>query len=189
MSWRNLLLSRAFLASLALLLAIGVVWGVIAARTAGPPTLDDRVHDVAAQLQCPVCHNGESAADSSSDEAAQMRAVIRQQLEAGWSERQIIQYFHERYGDAILESPPKQGFTTLIWIAPVLMLLAGLSVVVSAARVWRPVPESGAAEDDRALDLSPDERARLADVLHRELAAEEGFTPGTGAIEAEMGGA
>jgi cytochrome c-type biogenesis protein CcmH len=172
--------SRTFLLPLALLLAVAIVWIAVAAHTAGPPTLDDRVHAVAAQLQCPVCHNGESAADSSSEEAAQMRGLIRQQLRAGWSAQQSIQYFHERYGDAILESPPKQGFTVLIWIAPVLALLAGLSVVISAARTWRPTPATRAEDDEAVDDLSSDERARLADVLHRELAAEEGFAPDAG---------
>ncbi len=181
MSWRTLVRRPAFLGALALFLAVGVVWVAVAAHAAGPPTLDDRVHAVAAQLQCPVCHNGESAADLSSDEAAQMRALIRQQLLAGRSEQQVLQYFHDAYGDAILESPPKQGFTALIWLVPLLMLLAGLGAVIAAGREWRPtpVPARGSGEVEASgVELAPEERALLAEVLHRELAAEEGFETG-----------
>jgi cytochrome c-type biogenesis protein CcmH len=188
--WDMLIRRPGFVASLTLFLAIGIVWAVVAAHST-PPSLDQRVYAVASQLQCPVCHNGESAAASSSDQAAQMRALIREQLQHGMSEQQIVQYFHAHYGDAILESPPKQGFSALIWIAPLLMLLVGTGIVVSAAREWRrPAPGMVAApkdlEDEECVaegDLSPEERARLADVLRRELARDEGF-----AIDAGMEG-
>lgn len=173
---RSLVRRPTFLGALAFFVAIGVVWGVVAAHAAGPPTLDDRVLAVAAQLQCPICHNGESAAASSSEEAAQMRALIREQLLAGQSEQQIVQYFHARYGDAILESPPKQGFTALIWVAPVLMLLAGLAVVLTAAREWRPAAAPNGGEEPSLAEMTPEERHYLTEALRRELAEEEGFT-------------
>ena len=71
-----------------------------------PESLDQRVHDVASQLKCPVCQ-GESVADSPSTISQQMRAVIRQHLQQGQSEQQVIQYFVSRYGISILWSPPR----------------------------------------------------------------------------------
>src|SRR5262249_49692386 len=96
-------------AAVALVLLVAGVWGIAASRASTSQTLDQRVRAVASQIQCPVCH-GESVADSPSAIADEMRALIRQQLTAGMSEQQILQYFRDRYGDGILETPPMQGF-------------------------------------------------------------------------------
>ncbi|MGE5333890.1 MAG: cytochrome c-type biogenesis protein CcmH, partial [Nitrososphaerota archaeon] len=157
---------------------IGAVWLVTAISAAQPKTLDERTLDVAQQIQCPVC-NGESVADSPSLKAAEMRAVIRQQLADGRSEQQVLDYFSQVYGNDILESPPRQGFTSLIWLMPVIMLLAGVAAVVAFAREWqRQARAAGAASSDDEADdvaLSPDERKALTELLRREVAADEGL--------------
>ena len=181
---QTLLRRPSFLAAALILVAIAVVWGVTVVRAAQPKSLDQRTYEVASQLQCPVC-NGESVADSSSPIAQTMRDLIRQKLNAGESEQQIIQEFHQRYGDTILESPPMQGFTLLIWLGPIVMLVAGLALLRSVARAWR-APQTaaaaagsgggrldggGAGEGD---DLSEADRERYLALLRREIEAEEG---------------
>jgi cytochrome c-type biogenesis protein CcmH len=152
-----------------ILLAVVVVWGVTAIRAAQPQTLDQHVNAIASQLQCPAC-NGESVADSSAVVAQEMRAVIRGKVLAGASDQQILAYFQQRYGDTILESPPAQGFTALIWLGPPIALLAGLFIVFSVARSWRAAPAGGASDGADAMEvLGADERARYAALLRREL--------------------
>lgn len=157
--------------------AVGVFWAASAIHSARVQTLDQRVHDVASQIQCPAC-NGESVADSPSAIALSMRGVIRQKLTEGASEQEVLDYFQQRYGSGILESPPKQGFTSLIWLAPVLMFLAGLVVLGSVGREWR---VARGAADLRPDDVSPDtdlsdrERERYRRLLQRELDADEGL--------------
>ncbi|MBF6590251.1 MAG: cytochrome c-type biogenesis protein CcmH [Ktedonobacterales bacterium] len=181
MRWQPLLRRPAFLISLALFLAVGAVWILQAVSIAPPPTLDERVSRIGSQIQCPVC-SGESVADATSAQAQQIRALIRQQVAQGKTDQQIIHYFVVRYGEGILESPPKRGFTSLIWLAPLLMLLASIGIVTSAAREWHPAPATPAEDEESAVaaQLTPEERARLTDVLRRELAADEGLslTPG-----------
>lgn len=170
--------------SLLVIAVVAVVWGVTAVRAAQPQTLDQRAYDVGSQLQCPVC-NGESVADSSSEVAANMRTVILQQLAAGKSEQQVLQYFHAHYGDTILERPPMQGFSLLIWLGPVAILLAGLVILRSIARQWNriaPAPSGDATAGTDGIDgidgmdaVSEDERLRYRQLLRRELAAEEGL--------------
>jgi cytochrome c-type biogenesis protein CcmH len=110
-----------------------------------------------------------------------MRAVIRQQLAAGRSEQQVLAYFSQVYGSDILESPPPQGFTSLIWLMPLLMLAAGAVAVTTIAREWqRQARVAGAAYsggDESADDvpLSADERQALTALLRREVAADEGL--------------
>lgn len=176
MSWKRLLRNRSFLASAAVLLVVAAVWGTAMAASARPKSLDERVYEVASQLQCPICQ-GESAADSPSGLATQMRAVIREKLQHGESEQQVIQYFVSRYGEGIRESPPLSGFTLLMWLGPVVMVLAGLWVVGSVARQWR-AHEPFAATADPELDgLSEAELARYRALLEAELARDDGLAP------------
>jgi cytochrome c-type biogenesis protein CcmH len=185
MSWLSTLRRPANLVALVILVAVGIVWAVTAIQAAHGQTLDQRTHDVAVQLQCPVC-NGESVADAPSPVALEMRAVIRQKLAAGASEQEVLDYFEAKYGPAILESPPKQGFTWLIWLAPVIMFLAGIVLVVSVGREWRAaVAAQGLApgEDADTMDTSAmtdDDRERYRRLLQRELDADEGLATDRG---------
>lgn len=179
MTLRTALRRPTIIIPVGIVLLIGIVWLVTAISAAQPRTLDERTLEVARQIQCPVC-NGESVADSPSLKAAEMRAVIRQQLAEGRSEQQVLAYFSQVYGSDILESPPREGFTSLIWLMPVLMLIAGSFAVISLARTWQhqaqPLAVSGDADEDMA--LSPDERQALTDLLRREVAADEGLPLG-----------
>lgn len=182
MTWRMMLRRPSVMVPVGVLLLIGAVWLVTTISAAQPKSLDERTLDVARQIQCPVC-NGESVADSPSQKAAEMRAVIRAQLAEGRSEQQVLTYFSQVYGSDILESPPRQGFTSLIWIMPVLMLLAGVAVIVAFGREWqRQARIAGAhvAEDEAGdtVSLSADERQALTEMLRREVAADEGLPMG-----------
>jgi cytochrome c-type biogenesis protein CcmH len=176
MSWNSLLRNRSFLAAAAVLLVVAAVWGTAMVASARPKSLDERVYEVASQLQCPICQ-GETAADSPSGLATQMRAVIREKLQSGQSEQQVIQYFVSRYGEGIRESPPMSGFTLLIWLGPVVMVLAGLWVVGSVARQWRAHEPLAAAADPELEGLSAAELERYRALLEAELAADDAPSP------------
>lgn len=126
---------RTLLLALAIVMILAAIWSYVLLVAPVPESLDQRVHDVASQLKCPVCQ-GESVADSPSTISQQMRAVIRQKLQQGQSEQQIIQYFISRYGNSILWSPPRQGFTTLAWIIPIAIMLCGALLLVLVLRGW-----------------------------------------------------
>jgi len=166
------------LIAVVIFVAVGVFWAATAIQSARSQTLAQRAHDVASQLQCPAC-NGESVADSPSAIALSMRGVIHEKLAAGASEQDVLDYFQQRYGPGILESPPKQGFTSLIWLAPVLMFLAGIVVLGSVGREWRLARAAADLHVDDAPpepDLSAPERERYRRLLQRELDADEGLS-------------
>src|SRR5438270_1672066 len=127
---------RPLFIALAVLASLGAVWSYVFLQNPPQPALDQRVHDVASQLRCPICQ-GESVADSPSQLAQQMRGVIRQQLQSGRSEQEVIQYFRTSYGDQIIWSPPWQGFTLLAWLVPIGLLLAGIVLLLFVLRDWR----------------------------------------------------
>ena len=175
-NWRSWLRRPSVLVALGLLLALALVWGITLFQANQPKSLDQRAHEVASQLQCPIC-NGESVADSPSGLASEMRSLIRQKLAQGESEQQVIQYFESRYGDTILESPPAQGFTLMIWLPPVLILALGAYVVFVLGREWGAAPAvAQASPEDEALDLSDDERRRLREALLHEMEQDEGMS-------------
>jgi cytochrome c-type biogenesis protein CcmH len=129
--------------------------------------LDRRTREVAGALQCPVCQNL-SAADSPSELAGQMRAVVREKLAAGQSREEVLAYFVDRYGEEILIDPPKRGFNLLIWVVPPLLLLGGLAVVLTTVRRWRRGLAAAAVAEPEP-SFSPAERARYAERLRRDL--------------------
>ena len=115
------------------------VFGWAAAATVDEQT----VHDVATQLRCVVCQSL-SVADSPSETANQMRAIIRERLAAGDNPEQVRAYFVEKYGDWILLSPPKTGFTLLVWVVPFVGLGIGLVLVAIVVRRWSRTPQPAA---------------------------------------------
>jgi cytochrome c-type biogenesis protein CcmH len=166
---------RSFFLLLALATFVCAVWTYTLVVSPSQRTLDQRVYDVASQLKCPVCQS-ESVADSSADIAQQMRQVIRQQLQAGKSEQDVLHYFESRYGSQILLAPPKQGFTLIAWLTPVALLILGLGLVIFVVYDWR--KHGRMPEESKETNVSPgqDDLAEFADYraqLEQDLANED----------------
>lgn len=122
------------------------------------PVQEARAETIGQQLRCLVCQN-ESIEDSNADLARDIRTIIRQQVVAGRTDRQIIAYMVQRYGTFILLKPPFDLLTALLWATPVIALLLGLCIAFVAMRRQRRRPSPGPAP------LSEAERARLETLL------------------------
>lgn len=121
----------------------------------------DRGYELQQRLRCPVC-TSVSIAESQSDTAVAMRRAVDEQIAAGRSDAQIIDYFRARYGDWVLIDPPARGPTLLLWLLPAAVALAGLAAVLARSRRTQP-----------AIDLSAADRARVDAALARARPAEE----------------
>ncbi|RIK96291.1 MAG: cytochrome c-type biogenesis protein CcmH [Proteobacteria bacterium] len=86
--------------------------------------VDSRVFAIGAKLRCPVCQS-ETILDSHSSSAKEMLRIVREQIEAGRSDAEIVGYFHDRYGDYVLMQPPARGANHVLWVLPLLILLLG----------------------------------------------------------------
>ena len=84
-------------------------------------------------LMCPVCP-GESLDQSQTQLAYQMKSVIRAKISEGWSDRQILDYFVERYGSSVLLEPETQGVSLLVWVVPPVGVLLSLAVLFMVLR-------------------------------------------------------
>ncbi|NQU65631.1 MAG: cytochrome c-type biogenesis protein CcmH [SAR324 cluster bacterium] len=101
------------------LFLIGVfIFGMISSAD----ELDNRVREIAHMLRCPTCQ-GLSVKESESGLSLNMKQRIRELLQEGKSEDEILQFFVERYGEWILRSPKKSGFNLLLWVLPGLILI------------------------------------------------------------------
>jgi cytochrome c-type biogenesis protein CcmH len=159
---------------LAVVAIISSIWFYAFLVSPSKQTLDQRVHDVASQLKCLVCQ-GESVADSPATLSLQMRDVIRQQLQSGKSEQEVIQYFVSRYGDRILLSPPWQGLTLLAWLVPIALMVGGILLLFVVLRNWQPQSDKGPVDTDRSESVGIDENelAYYQQQIEQELAAED----------------
>ena len=159
---------------LAVVAIISSIWLYTFLVSPSKQTLDQRVHDVASQLKCLVCQ-GESVADSPATLSLQMRGVIRQQLQSGKSEQEVIQYFVSRYGDRILLSPPWQGFTLLAWLIPIALMFGGILLLFVVLRSWQSQSDKESIDAVRAesVDIDENELAYYQQQIEQELAAED----------------
>ena len=117
------------------------------------PALEKRVRDLSSELRCLVCQN-QTLADSNAPLAVDLRDQVREQLKAGKSERDVIDFLVARYGDFVLYRPPLKASTVLLWTGPFILLALGVALL--ARRLRRrsvPGPELSAADRARAAKL------------------------------------
>ena len=104
-----------------------------AAPVAADPVLEARVTAITAELRCLVCQN-QTIADSNSGLADDLRNQVREQLRKGSSDKQVLQFMTDRYGDFVLYRPPFKASTALLWIGPTALLVIGLGALVLVLR-------------------------------------------------------
>lgn len=150
------------------LLAMGLALVAVAgAQAQAEVPTDDEVNAIAKKLYCPVCPN--TPLDVCETKACQdWRAQIRDQLAAGWSEQQILDYFVTQYGERVLAEPQRRGFTSLVWVLPLMAAAGGLAGVIGIVRRWkaspRPPPAPGEAS---APAIAPELLARIEGELEK----------------------
>ena len=147
---------------IALLISLVICFATVAlAKEATPaedPQIEQRMRALTEQLRCLVCQN-ETLADSRADLAEDLRKEIREQMKAGTSDREIIAFLTQRYGDFVLYKPPVKSTTYLLWFGPFVLLFAGTGVL------YRYLKRRRELIDDKP--LTADERKRAEEILRQ----------------------
>src|SRR2546428_8110511 len=120
--------------------------------------LEARARTLSKELRCMVCQN-QSIDDSDAPLARDLRILVRERLQAGESDQQVIDFLVARYGEFVLLRPRFSWHTALLWLAPGAVLLIGACGVLVLARRYRAGSERATAEREK---LTPPEAARLA---------------------------
>ncbi|MCR4378036.1 MAG: cytochrome c-type biogenesis protein CcmH [Rhodospirillales bacterium] len=129
------------------------------------PALEARAREVGKQLRCVVCQN-QSIDDSNAELAGDMRLLVRERIQAGDSNSEVLAYMVDRYGDYVLLNPPFKASTVVLWVGPPAIGILGLLWVVSFYR--RRAGDAGGddvGQTSQAATLSDEERRRLNALL------------------------
>ena len=139
------------LALLLVALAPFVAMANEAKPTESDPLSAARAVQLANELRCLVCQN-QSIAESNAELAVDLRRQIHEQIAAGRSDDEIVDFMVTRYGDFVLYRPPFKAVTLLLWLGPALLVLAGFWTLARALRARRQAqaPPLTAEERERA---------------------------------------
>ena len=177
--------SLALALAIAVALAFGLGNGLAHAQGPELGYDEDEAQAIDQMLMCPVCP-AESIDQAQVPLARQMRQRVREMLAEGATREEVLAYFADRYGQSVLASPPKSGFSLLAWTMPVVGVVGSLIV---GALVLRSMTGRGRGDAQPAANqevmAEPDEELSpyLAAVdlsLEREQEAEAGFTEDSG---------
>lgn len=108
-----------------------IVVGLLPKSATADPT--HRVQQLSQRLACPWC-DGQSLAESGSGVAKDLLVILREKVDAGWSDAEIYDFFTARYGDQILLDPPVSGWGIALWTMPVVALGVGGWIVYRRLR-------------------------------------------------------
>ena len=145
--------SRNLLVFSILCIHLGVLLLGCSNAQADVPPIEQRAQALNKSIMCPVCP-GESIDQSQVALAVQMRGIVDEKLADGWSDRQIREFFVERYGPSVLLQPPTEGVSLLAWLLPPVGAVAAIAVFVFVVRRMRRRPEESPIEggDDAMSD-------------------------------------
>ena len=130
----------------------------VAPNTSADPALEARMMVIAEELRCLVCQN-ETIAASHADLAVDLKNQIRIKLNEGQSQKQILDFMVDRYGDFVLYRPPLKTTTVLLWLGPFTLLAIAVLMLVRNVRRRRRAVQPAALSDADAAKA----RALLAD--------------------------
>jgi cytochrome c-type biogenesis protein CcmH len=122
----------------------------LAKPVAEDPVLEKKVIALSNELRCLVCQN-QTIADSNAELAVDLRNQVRKQLSEGKSDREILDYMVQRYGEFVLYRPPFNYKTILLWAGPFLLLLIAMFILIQQIRTRH---KHLASEEFNQTDLS-----------------------------------
>jgi cytochrome c-type biogenesis protein CcmH len=131
-------LLRSVLTSTCLAMGLFAPGAMLSAQEARPvaqdPALEKKVITLSNELRCLVCQN-QTIADSNAELAVDLRNQVRKQLSEGKSDREILDYMVQRYGEFVLYRPPLSYKTILLWAGPFALLLIAMFILVQQIRL------------------------------------------------------
>ena len=139
--------------------------GALARGDAAPsekPAVERRARAVERLLTAPCCYKG-TLEDHASAVATQMRQEIRAFLQSGKTQKQILDHYRNKYGQAVLVEPPQGGLSGFVLYGiPFGLAVLGL-VIMTALMARRKIEDPGAKDGVAGVPdrLSPAMEARI----------------------------
>lgn len=86
------------------------------------PVLEARARKITSQLRCPTCVS-QSVDSSNVGISKDLQILVREQIIAGRSDKQIYDYLSSRYGDFVLLKPRMNTQNALLWFLPLIVFV------------------------------------------------------------------
>jgi cytochrome c-type biogenesis protein CcmH len=164
MSLQRVVLALAFVAAMAT-----ATHAVQPDEIMSDPVKEARARDLSRELRCMVCQN-QSIDDSEAPLARDLRLLVRERIAAGDSDAQVMDFLVARYGEFVLLKPRLNSHTWLLWfLTPLALGAGGIALWAHGRRRAR----SGGEQDDTPLSLTPEEEARINQLIAAEQVAEK----------------
>ncbi|MGB7334351.1 MAG: cytochrome c-type biogenesis protein [Salaquimonas sp.] len=127
------------------------------------PKLEQRARDLSGIIRCMKCQN-QSIDDSDADLAKDLRLLVRDRITKGDSNDEVLGYLVDRYGEFVLLKPSFSMANLVLWVAPLIALVAGLflSWRMIASRQTIATEEKSAGDE---ISLSQNEHDKLTKIL------------------------
>ena len=90
---------------------------------------EDLKSRITKNLRCLICQ-GQSVYDSDSEFANSLKIIVDKKLGEGLSEKQIYNFFEDKYGEWILYDPLFNKNTYFLWLLPLLIFLIGGAIII-----------------------------------------------------------
>ena len=115
---------------------------------AADPVLEKRVMALSSELRCLVCQN-QTIADSNAELAIDLKNQVREKLGQGMSDKDIIDYMVERYGDFVRYRPPLKASTFVLWFGPALLMMIVITLLLRWIRSKRFTTAAALTDEQR----------------------------------------
>ena len=133
-------------------------WAADALPAADDPVLEARMLSITSELRCLVCQN-QTVADSHAGLAEDLREQTREMLKRGATDDEVRAFMVARYGDFVLFRPPVKSSTILLWVGPMVLLLAGLLALGLLLRRRQRLPDAAFEADVEVEPVDTPDRA------------------------------
>jgi cytochrome c-type biogenesis protein CcmH len=123
------------------------------------PEYEERYEHLLSELRCLVCQN-QTVAESPADLSNDLRIEVKEMLERGATDQEVLDFMSDRYGDFVLYNPPVKPRTYLLWVGPFVLLIGAVMYALLL------VNKRSKTVVDK--DLNDSEKQRLKNLLDKE---------------------
>jgi len=125
------------------------------------PLLEERARQISKDLRCLVCQN-ESIDESDAALARDLRVLVRERLQLGDSNDEVLQFVVDRYGEFALLRPRIDGVNYILWWFGPLFLLFSITTALMYVRKLGNISRNSG---DSTAPLNDEERKKLKEIV------------------------
>jgi len=121
---------------------------------------EERFDNLTKELRCPKCQNTDIA-ESDAGLAKDIKDRVYELMGQGKTDKQIIAYMVDRYGNFINYRPPMQPLTWFLWFGPFVLAFIALAIIFARKLMQR------SASDANTVEVTPEQHKRVQELLQQ----------------------